>query len=77
MRICGFQIKNILKTYYKNIRWGEKKAERREERYHGRDKVEISVEGRKKKICQKAADQVIQRLTTPKNTPTSFPEESQ
>jgi len=77
MRICGFRIQNILKTYYKSTRWGEKKAEGREERSHGRDKVEISVEGRTKHICQKAADQVIQRLTMPENTPTSFPEESQ
>lgn len=77
MRVCGFQIQNILKTYYRNIRWGEKKAEGREEPYHGREKVEVSVEGRKKQICQKAAHQVIQRLTMSKNTRTSFPEESQ
>jgi len=76
MTIAGFQIRSIVKTYHKNIRWSEKRAVRDTGRSHGSDRVKISVEGRRKQVCQKAANQVIERLTRAKNTKASFPEES-
>lgn len=77
MIIPGFRIQNILETYYKYIRWAEKKARGSADRSRERERVAFSVEGRKKQICQKAANQVIERLTKAKDTTGSFPGESQ
>lgn len=76
MTVAGFQIQSIVKTYHKNIRWTGKRAEGSEDRSVSRDRVEISVEGRKKQVCQKAANQVVERLTRAKNSTAAFPEES-
>ena len=76
MTISGLQIQNILRIYHKSIWWEEERARGNQERVDGRDQVEISVEGRKKQIRQKAAGQVIDKLTRAKASATSFPEET-
>jgi len=75
MTVSGLQIQNILKIYHRSIRWDEEKVGGSQERPDRRDRVEISVEGRKKQIRQKAADQVIERLTRAKDSRASFPRE--
>ncbi|MBW2056266.1 MAG: hypothetical protein JRH07_11505 [Deltaproteobacteria bacterium] len=76
MAIAGFQIQSIIRTYHRNIRRMERRTGNRAEQSPGRDLVEISVEGRKKQICKKAADQVIQRLTRAADPGASLPKES-
>lgn len=73
----GFQIQTILKAYHKSFRWIRTKAGDRGERSNDRNRVEISVEGRKKKICQKAANCVIEKLTRAEDTRVTLPKESQ
>jgi hypothetical protein len=77
MPILGFQIQTILKTYHKNVWWTKKKPAGGEDQSHDRDRVETSVEGRKKRIRQKAANNVIERLTRPRNTTVPLPKDSQ
>jgi hypothetical protein len=70
MIIGDFRIRNILKARRKNIRWIDEKPWGCEKRTHGRESVEMWIEGRKEQIRKKAANQVIRRLTrTTKNTP--------
>jgi len=70
MIIGDFRIRNILKARRKSIRWIDEKPWDCKERTHGRESVEIWIEGRKEQIRKKAANQVIRRLTrTIKNTP--------
>jgi hypothetical protein len=76
MAVSGFYIQSILKTYHKSIRWSSKKAGGHENRSHDRDKVKLSVEGRKRQICQRAASHVIEKLTRVKKARAALPEES-
>ncbi len=75
MTVSCLRIRNILKTYRKNLRWAESEMEDSEERARERDRVEISVEGRREQICQKAANHVVDRLTKAEKTKASSPEE--
>ncbi len=77
MTLSGFQIQTILKTWHKNFRWIRKKPGGGEDQSHDRDRVETSVEGRKKRIRQKAANHVIERLTRARNTTVPLPKDSQ
>jgi hypothetical protein len=71
MIMSGAQIQSILKTHHKSVRWGEKKREVIENRSIERHRVEISVEGRKKQIRERATHQMIERLTGAQKTSAS------
>jgi hypothetical protein len=77
LTVSSVQIQSMLKTYHRNRLWVGKHAKGRVERWSQRDRVEIPVEGGKRRICQKAANQVIDRLTRFKNKGASTSEESQ
>ncbi len=76
MTISSFQILNILKTYDRHVRSGQRKASRDKVNPSGRDRVEIPVEGRRKQVYQKAAGEVVEKLTRGENPGDSSPERS-
>lgn len=71
MTIAGFRIQNILKTCRKGIRGDEEEGTREP------DSTKISFEGRRALIRQRAAVDLIKRLTKASNMPPSPPEESE
>jgi hypothetical protein len=76
MTNSGFHIHGLLKTHHRNVRWEEKKGDGSGDRTDEAEKLEISVEGRKKQICKKAANKVIERLTRTGSIAVPFSEES-
>lgn len=66
MIISVFRIYNLLKAYHRNLQWSLEKSRGDAKRSQERDRVEISVEERKKRIRQKAASEVLERLTSAK-----------
>ena len=76
MTISGLQIQSILKTGDRSVRWVEKKREGIENHSIERGRVEISVEGRKKRIRERATHQMIARLTGVRKTSVSPPREN-
>ena len=71
--VRSFQILNILKTYDKHVRSGERKASGCKVNPSGRDRVQVSAEGRKKQVYQKAAGEVVEKLTRRENPGDSSP----
>lgn len=71
MTISVFRIYNLLKAYHKNLQWSFEKSRSDAKRSQERDRVEISVEGRKEQIRQKAARDVLERLTSAKDATAS------
>lgn len=77
MTTAGFRIQNILKICRKGIRGGAEKPKREEEGTREPDSTKTSFEGRRALIRQRAAVDLIKRLTKSSNMPVSPPEESQ
>jgi len=77
MTIAGFRIQNILKTCRKGIRGDEEEPKREEGGTREPDSTKISFEGRRVLIRQRAAVDLIKRLTKASNMSASPPEESQ
>jgi hypothetical protein len=76
MTISVLQVQNILKIYHRNTRGNERRAEKTERPFDGRERVEISAEGRRRQIRQNAADQMIERLTRAEGATISFSKET-
>jgi transposase len=75
MTISGLQIRHILKTYHKSVRFAENRVNRPTRR-EGNDWLEVPFEGRKRQIRQKAANHVLARLTRAEQAPRSSTEEN-
>jgi hypothetical protein len=71
----GFGIQRIVKTYHKSILWTRGKTADDDEGSAERDKAEISIEARKRQVCQRARKQVLEKLTRTEN-PSQRPEEN-
>ena len=76
MTISGLQIRQILKIYHKSVRSDESYPNRHTSQSEGNDWVEISFDGRKRQIRQKAVNHVLERLTRAEQIPRSSPEEN-
>ncbi len=76
MTVAVFRIQNILRACHKSIRWYGKKTEIDEESAHGPDPSRLSFNGRRERIRQKAAIELIERLTKAADISTSSSGES-